>query len=124
MALATKAADLVAHEGLAQACATMKTPGGPFNHGETYAFIMDMTGHWRCFPPNPKAEGEILRSKSGIPDGKAMLPEQIAIAKSAAGEGWVDYRWNNPATGKIQPKRSYVHRVPGEDFFAISGYYK
>lgn len=122
-ALATAAADLVAQKGLADACRVMEAPGSRFNQGDTYAFIMDMKGVWRCFPPKPKVEGESAYDIRD-PDGKAMLPEQIAVVRSPAGRGWVDYRWNNPATGKIQPKRSFVIGIPGGEFFAVSGYYK
>ncbi|MGH7213007.1 MAG: cache domain-containing protein, partial [Acetobacteraceae bacterium] len=121
--LATEAAGLVAKHGLADACRAMEAPGSRFNQGDTYAFIMDLQGVWRCFPPKPKAEGQSAMDIRD-PDGKAMLPEQIAIVRSPAGQGWVDYRWNNPATGKIQPKRSFVIGIPGTDFFAVSGYYK
>lgn len=121
--LATEAGALVKKEGLAEACRVMEAPGSRFNQGDTYAFIMDLRGVWRCFPPKPKVEGESAMEIRD-PDGKAMLPEQIAIVRSAAGQGWVDYRWNNPATGKIQPKRSFVIAIPGTDLFAVSGYYK
>ena len=120
--LATDAANLVHKEGLTPACMEMEAPGSRFNQGDTYAFIMDMKGIWRCFPPKPAAEGQSAYEIVD-PDGKKMLPEQIEIAKSAAGQGWVQYRWNNPATGKIQPKRSFVKAVPGGEFFAVSGYY-
>lgn len=120
--LATDAAQLVHKEGLAAACREMEAPGSQFNQGDTYAFIMDMKGVWRCFPPKPAAEGQSAYEIVD-PDGKKMLPEQIEIAKSPAGQGWVEYRWNNPATGKIQPKRSFVKAVPGGELFAVSGYY-
>ncbi|MEO9190508.1 MAG: cache domain-containing protein [Acetobacteraceae bacterium] len=121
--LATEAAELVAKQGLPGACRTMEAPGSRFNQGDTYAFIMDLQGRWRCFPPKPQAEGQSAYEIRD-PDGKAMLPEQIAIVRSPAGQGWVDYRWNNPATGKIQPKRSFVIAIPRTDLFAVSGYYK
>ncbi len=39
-------------------------------------------------------------------DGKPFTKEKIATASSAG--AWVDYKWNNPVTGGIDPKSSWV----------------
>jgi hypothetical protein len=46
----------------------------------------------------------------------------ISLARDR-GEGWLDYHWTNPVTGKIEPKSTFVKRVSGEELFAASGYY-
>lgn len=42
-------------------------------------------------------------------DGKYQKREMIDVAMRR-GSGWVDYRWQNPGTGQIEPKSTYVER--------------
>ncbi len=54
-------------------------------------------------------------------DGKYFVKEQIATAKK--GGGWVDYKFTNPATGKIQQKTSYVQKLD-DNYYAGCGAFK
>jgi cytochrome c len=119
--LAIAAAELIGTKGLDDGCPEMRVSGGHFYRGETYAFIMDLKGVWRCFPPKPAAEGQSALEVQD-PDGKLLVKEMNEIA-ATKGEGWVNYRWNNPATGKIEPKFTYIKRIPGTDLYSASGYY-
>jgi signal transduction histidine kinase len=47
----------------------------------------------------------------------------VATAASK-GEGWIDYEWVNPASKKVEPKSTYVERVPGENLFVGVGIYR
>lgn len=40
-------------------------------------------------------------------DGKYLVREMIEMAKRQ-GNGWIDYKWPNPATNKIESKSSYI----------------
>lgn len=42
-------------------------------------------------------------------DGKLFQQEFLTVA--AKGGGWVDYKWTNPTTLKVEPKTAYVERV-------------
>ena len=44
----------------------------------------------------------------------------IAIAKGP-GNGWVDYKWPNPLSNKIEDKSSYIERMG--DYFVGVGVY-
>jgi signal transduction histidine kinase len=55
-------------------------------------------------------------------DGKAMIKDMVAVAKSPAGKGWVDFKWPNPVTKAVEAKSGYVMRV--DDMFVGSGIYK
>jgi len=44
--------------------------------------------------------------------------------KLAKNHGWVDYRWLNPVSNKIEPKVSFVKRVPNTDLVAYVRIYK
>jgi signal transduction histidine kinase len=46
----------------------------------------------------------------------------IAISQGP-GSGWVDYKWPNPITNKIEDKTSYVERM-GTNYFVGVGVYR
>lgn len=120
-ALTLKAADLVATKGL-DAAAAVFNADGEFKHGEIYVNVIDMTGTWKVYPPRPAGVGQnVVNVKD--PDGKFIVKDIIAVAADK-GEGWVEYRWLNPATNKIAPKVTYVKRVPGQELIAYVGVYK
>jgi len=54
-------------------------------------------------------------------DGKFFIKAFIETAKSK-GNGWVDYKWVNPQTNKIENKSTYVQKV--DDYFLGCGIYK
>ncbi|WP_029009105.1 cache domain-containing protein [Azospirillum halopraeferens] len=120
-ALTLKAADLVATAGLEEAAATFNADG-PFKYGEIYVNVIDMDGVWKVYPPRPAGVGQsVLNVKDA--DGKLLVQDIIAVARGP-GEGWVEYRWLNPASNRIEPKVTYVKRVPGRDLIAYVGIYK
>ena len=45
-------------------------------------------------------------------NGKFLIREIIEVAKSGK-PGWVDYKWPNPITNKIEDKSAYVDVVDG-----------
>jgi signal transduction histidine kinase len=54
-------------------------------------------------------------------DGKLFRREMLALAHGA-GHGWVDYKFRNPETGKVEAKRTYV--LPVGDVALEAGIYK
>jgi signal transduction histidine kinase len=54
-------------------------------------------------------------------DGKLYNKEMIELAK-AKGSGWVDYRWVNPVSKKIEQTSSFIERVG--DYVVGAGFYK
>jgi hypothetical protein len=44
-------------------------------------------------------------------NGKFLIRAMIETAKSAAGNGWVDYRWVNPTNQKVEDKSAYVEKM-------------
>ncbi len=56
------------------------------------------------------------------PDGKLVVVDLIRLGMEQ-GEGWIDFRWPNPVSKKIEAKTAYILRVdPGT--ICGSGYYK
>jgi signal transduction histidine kinase len=120
-ALTIKAVDLIASKGIDDARATFHQDG-EFKHGEIYVNVINTDGKWLVYPPRPAGEGaSVINVKDA--DGKLLIQEIIKLAKDP-GEGWVDYRWLNPVSNKIESKVSFVKRVPNTDLVAYIGIYK
>lgn len=116
-----KAAELIAAQGLDEAAKAFNADG-PFKYGEIYVNVIDFAGVWKVYPPRPAGVGQsVINVKD--PDGRFIVQDVLAVAKDK-GEGWVEYRWLNPASNKIEPKITYVKRVPGQDLVAYVGIYK
>jgi cytochrome c len=54
-------------------------------------------------------------------DGKYLIREMLEIA-NGPGSGWVDYKWPNPITNKIEDKSSYIEKMG--DYFVGVGIYR
>eukprot|EP01012_Entosiphon_sulcatum_P057675 TRINITY_DN81500_c0_g1_i1.p2 TRINITY_DN81500_c0_g1~~TRINITY_DN81500_c0_g1_i1.p2 ORF type:complete len:155 (+),score=37.06 TRINITY_DN81500_c0_g1_i1:88-552(+) len=120
-AITLKAAELIAVKGLEEAAKAFNTEG-EFKRGEIYVNVIDFAGVWKVYPPRPAGVGQsVINVKD--PDGKFVVQDVLAVAKDK-GEGWTEYRWLNPATNKIEPKVTYVKRVPGQELVAYVGIYK
>ncbi|CAO3417780.1 cache domain-containing protein [Azospirillum endophyticum] len=116
-----KAADLIAAQGLDEAAKAFNADGA-FKHGEIYVNVIDFAGVWKVYPPRPAGVGQsVINVKD--PDGRFVVQDVLAVAKDK-GEGWVEYRWLNPASNRIEPKITYVKRVPGQELVAYVGVYK
>ncbi len=117
-ALAEKAATFWKANGQQKAVAEINNPKGLFTKGELYVTAGDFSGLHLANGGNPKLVGmNLLEQKD--PNGKTYVKDLIAAAKK--GGGWVEFTWTNPATKKVQPKKVWVTRVPGEDIYVACG---
>lgn len=92
-----------------------------FVQGSLYVDIRDLqSGIVLAHPVNPTIVGKDL---TDVPDasGKKYRREIIELA-AKKGKGWVDYMYKNPASGKIEPKTTYIQRVG--DAVLEAGIYK
>jgi len=87
---------------------------------DLYVFIYDKTGV--CIGMGYQA-GLVGVNRWGLkdPDGKMIVQELIKTAQTQK-SGWVDYKYINPKTGKIEPKSSYVEAL--DDWLVGCGFYK
>ncbi len=74
----------------------------------------------RAHPQNPKLVGKNMLEVPDV-DGKLFRKDIVEIARKKA-TGWVDYKYKNPATGKIELKTTYVMGV--DDVAICCGIYK
>lgn len=119
--LTLKAAAVLADEGV-EAARPRFHAQGEFRFGEIYVNVIDLNGAWVIYPPAPKNEGKSVLNVTDS-DGKLLVKEIIKVAEDQ-GEGWVEYRWLNPASNRIEPKLTFVKRIPGKDLIAYVGLYR
>jgi cytochrome c len=91
-----------------------------FHDRDLYPFIYDMSGTCVAHGARPALIGKNLIDLKDQ-DGKYLIRELVAIA-NGPGSGWVDYKWPNPLTNKIEDKTSYVEKMG--DYFVGVGVYK
>lgn len=119
--LTLEAAKLLQTRDLEQARRTFHGDG-PFRFGEIYVNVIDGNGTWLVYPPNPKHEGKSVLNVRDA-DGKLLVQDIIRTARDK-GEGWVEYRWLNPVSNRIEPKLTYVKQVPDKDIIVYVGMYR
>ena len=107
--------------GREQAFADFSRPDGGFVDGEFYIFCLDKSGINLAHGGNPKLVGLNMADVRG-PDGRLSNVEinQLGLTQ---GSGWLEYRWPNPVTKRIELKSVYVLKVD-DNTVCASGYYK
>ena len=105
--------------------ATFKAVSDPstkdFHDRDLYAFVYTMPGVCVAHGARPALIGKNLIDLKDQ-DGKYLIREIVAIAQDP-GSGWVDYKWPNPITNKIEDKSSYVEKL-GTDYLVGVGVYR
>lgn len=118
--LVRQAADFLKSNGRAKLIAAVNEKGGQFHQGSLYVFVYDDKATILAHPVNAKLIG---RNTYDLPDagGKFYRKEIIQLAKSA-GQGWVDYKYKNPASGNVEDKTSFLMAADG--LILVAGVYK
>lgn len=107
IALVHKAAAYIKTHGRDEALAEFRKPAGAFSYPDF--FVYDARANRLVHGNNPKMIGknlEQLKDSEGEP-----IIQRFKEATANQGQGWVEYRWPNPATGHIGTKASYVAQV-------------
>lgn len=120
-ALVAKAVAFYKENGKTNAYAEFSKPTGKFVNRDLYVMVMDFEGNMLAHGANAKLIGKNLLDLKDS-NGTPMVREFIRVAKSQ-GSGWVDYKWSNPVTRKVENKSSYVQRLDGNTFI-VCGIYK
>jgi cytochrome c len=105
-AFSERASAYIKQVGEEKAFADFSRPDGGFVDGELYVFCYDRNGINKAHGGNPSFVGRnLLHIKD--PDGKE--PNNLIVRKGFDdGQGWVDFKWPNPVTKKIERKSAYV----------------
>jgi len=119
-AMVTKAVAFYKAHGKDKTIEETKNPKGQFLKGDAYLNIFSLEGVMLANPVNVKLIGSSLTTAIDA-DQKPFGKEMIELAKTK-GSGWVEYKWSNPVSKKIEHKISYVQKV--DDIFFVCGAYK
>jgi cytochrome c len=115
--MAVQAAQLLRDSGPEKAFPTFNDKQSPaFHDRDLYVMVYDATGRNVAHGASPALIGKDLIDLKDT-EGKPVIRALVAIAD----EGWVDYKWPDPISKKIRPKRTYVVRV-GEYFVGVGAY--
>lgn len=120
VALVKKGVLHVKEVGKEKALADFNDKNGKFVKGELYVFAYNLQGTIIAHPMNPKLIGRNMSEVTDA-DGKFFTKDFIATV-NGPGKGWVDYRWTNPVSKKIEAKSSYVEKAG--DILVGCGIYK
>ena len=120
-ALAERAVRHIHDVGRKQAFADFSRPDGGFVDGELYVFCQDASGVVVAHGGNPKLVGRNMADVRG-PDGR-LANVEINHLGLTQGSGWLEFRWPNPVTKRIELKAAYVLKVDDHTVCG-SGYYK
>jgi cytochrome c len=93
---------------------------GKFMEGDVYVFAYNLDGVILAIPVNKPLIGKNLLNVPDA-DGKMYRKEINEKAKSI-GKGWVDYKYKNPVSKKIEQKTTYFEKV--DDLILCCGIYK
>jgi cytochrome c len=119
--LAERAVQYIYQVGRDRAFADFSRPDGGFVDGELYVFCNAANGVVLAHGGNPKLVGRNLTTVHDVL-GNYPVAEVDRIGLTL-GQGWHAYVWPNPATGQVQPKKSYVVQVD-DNTICGSGYYQ
>lgn len=107
VALVEKGAQFMRLNGRDEMIRKINTKDPEFYSGALYLAMRDMNGITIAHPTTAL----IGKNLVDVPDadGKVFRREMMAVARK--GSGWVGYKFMNPASGKVEPKLTYVLRV-------------
>lgn len=119
VAMVKQAVAYLKKHGREQSLAEFNRPQGPFRDRDLYLIVFDLNGIGLAHH-NPrllgKPTGDIMDA-----DGKHIFHEQRRIGVER-GAGWVDYKWPNPVSGRMENKSTYVEKAG--DLLVMCGIYK
>ena len=120
-AMVQRAVAYIKEVGAEKAFATINDKSNKMFHDrDLYVYVRTFDGNTVAHGSNVGMIGHTnLEFKDA--DGKLYVKEIVEKAKSA-GTGWVDYRFPNPVSKKIEPKSTYLERVG--DYVVCAGFYK
>jgi cytochrome c len=115
-----KAVDFYKAAGKRIALAEYTNPNGQFVQDEMYIYVLNRKGTMLAHGVNERFIGEDFSDLKDS-DGKSFIKEILETANTQ-GSGWGEYKWSNPVTKEVLPKKVYFKKV--DDLIICSGVYK
>jgi cytochrome c len=117
-AMAIKAAEYLKAVGPEKAFAAFNAKDGPWHDRDLYVTVQDPNGVMLAHGTMPSLIGKSVINLKDV-DGKPFEREMLAVKA----EGWVDFKWQNPLTKAVEPKRQYLVWV-GDYLIGVGAYAK
>jgi cytochrome c len=108
-AMVESAISFLKANGKDKTLAEVSNQKGKFVKGDVYVIVLDMKATMLAHPYNPKLIGKEMLDVPD-PDGRLFRKEQVEGAKTK-GWGWVDYKYRNPLSNKIENKTAYYKKA-------------
>ena len=121
IAMVERGAALIKAKGKDEMIKQINAKHPDFVQGSLYIDMRDLkSGIVLAHPINQSIVGKDL---TDVPDatGKKYRREIIELA-AKSNKAWVDYQYQNPTSGKIEPKTTYIQKV--DDVVLEAGIYK
>lgn len=118
--LVEKAKQYVAEHGAEAAVKAFHDPKSEFHDGELYILFYAFDG--TCIANGFKPEFAGL-NRFNVQDVDGLYSVQAMIKLASGDGGWVNYKFDNPVTKKVEQKSTYVKQAPGMDAFVGCGIY-
>ncbi|CCG42927.1 cache domain-containing protein [Magnetospirillum molischianum] len=120
IAMTRKAVAFLSKEGPDAALTAFTGKDPRFNDRDLYVIVYGQDGKCLAHGANPKLVGKDLIENQDT-DGKFYIRERVEAAKSKS-SFWLDYKFTNPTTKKIEPKSTYCET--STDKIVCVGIYK
>ncbi len=120
IAMVEKGAAFMKASGKDEMIKRINAKDADYVQGPLYLTMRDAKGVILANPVNPAMIGKDLVDVPDA-DGKLFRREILELAKKK-GKGWVDYKFKNPASGKVEAKTTYIYLVG--DVTLEAGIYK
>jgi hypothetical protein len=115
-AMAIKAAEYLKAVGPDKAFPEFDAKDGPWHDRDLYVIVQDSQGVMVAHGTMPAIIGKSMLDLKDV-DGKPFNRETQAIKDA----GWVEFKWQNPLTKAVEPKRQYIVRV-GDYLVGVGAY--
>jgi hypothetical protein len=116
--LVEKAAAHLKDVGADKAFADFNDPKGGYQDRDLFVFVYSADGKILCVPGIPALVGRDANALKDV-DGKEF--GKLIIATANGGGGWAEYRMTNPATKKVEPKKTYTLKA-GDYVLGVGAY--
>ena len=122
IAMVDKAVAHIKKVGREKAFADFNNKSGAFTDRDLYVVVYDMKGKVLAHGANDKMIGRDVLDLRDT-DGKYFVKERVEMmSKGPSANGWQDYKFMNPVSKQIEPKKMYLQRY--EDLIVGCGIYK
>jgi len=120
IAMVRKGVAYINSNGKDKGYAEITNKKGQFIDRDLYLVVYGLDGTVRAHGANEKQIGRNLIDLKDI-DGKLFVKERVELAQKQA-SFWQEYKFTDPVTRKIEPKRMYCERL--DDTVVCGGIYK